>query len=212
MAHDGDDERALAPLDALLSDPLVWEEPPAELEDVVLAAVAAEVAEVGPRPSAGARGVPAWGGRSWVRPFLAGAAAAAVAAVLLVVVVGAFDGGEADRDGGTEVALIGTDLAPEASADALVADTPLGTVLHLDVTGLEGAPEGSYYEVWLRQEGDDGDAVSAGTFHLRGGDGEIELWAGVTPEQYPVVTVTLQEEGGGAESSGQVVLRGRVDG
>ena len=50
--------------------------------------------------------------------------------------------------------------------------------------------------------------VSAGTFHMRGGDGSIELWSGVSPDDYPLVTVTIQQEADGAESSGRVVLRG----
>jgi hypothetical protein len=210
---DGVDVRNDA-LARLLGDPLVWDEPPAGLEDQVVAAIAAEAAgQQGSSPAT----APAPGGavvtsrRPWARPFLAGVGAAA-AIVLLVAGVALFAGGEGEDDrGGTEVALAGTELAPEASADALVADTPLGTVLHLDVRDLPPAPEGAFYEVWMRQEGDDGDAVSAGTFHMRGGDGEVELWSGVPPERYPVVTVTLQQEGEGPESSGQVVLRGTVE-
>ena len=37
------------------------------------------------------------------------------------------------------------------------------------------------------------------------------LWSGVDLERYPTLTVTLQQEGAGAESSGQVVLSGTVD-
>jgi hypothetical protein len=202
-----------ASLDALLSDPLVWEEPPPGLEDLVVAAIAAEAEERGPAPGPlRTPGAPAWGGRAWVRPFLVGAAAASAAAILLVVVVGGLGSSDEDRSGGTEVALAGTDLAPDAAAVATVADTPLGTVVDLDVSDLAAAPEGTYYQAWLRQDGDDGELVSAGTFHMRGGDGEIALWAGVSAEQYPVLTVTLQEEGEGPASSGEVVLRGRVDG
>jgi hypothetical protein len=52
--------------------------------------------------------------------------------------------------------------------------------------------------------------VSAGTFHLRGGgDAEIELWAWVDIEDYPLFTVTLQPEGL-APYSGQVVLMARL--
>jgi len=54
--------------------------------------------------------------------------------------------------------------------------------------------------------------VSAGTFHFRGGGGDdpIILWAAVSPADYPLVTITLQDLDGGAESSGRVVLRGRL--
>ena len=205
-----------APVDELLQDPRVWEEPPPELEDLVVAAIVAEAAArpeqddegaADRRPATGAA-VARGEGRRWVRPFLAGVGAAAAAAVLVLLVVqGPDDGGPS---GGTEVALAGTELAPDASADAVVTDTPQGTVVDLDVQGLQPAPPGTYYEAWLRQEGPEGELVSAGTFHLRGGDGRVSLWAGVAPEDYPLLTVTLQPEGGGPASSGDVVLRGRV--
>ncbi|OWY60007.1 hypothetical protein B7486_71515, partial [cyanobacterium TDX16] len=132
-----------APLDALLSDPLVWEEPPAGLEDLVVAAIAEEAEQRGPAPGPlHPPGSPAWGGRAWVRPFLVGAAAASAAAILVVVVLGGLGGSDEDRSGGTEVALAGTELAPDASAVATVADTPLGTVVDLDVTELAAAPDG----------------------------------------------------------------------
>ena len=87
--------------------------------------------------------------------------------------------------------------------------TPIGTRIILDVAGLPPAEPGTYYEAWMRVDAETG--VSAGTFHLRGGDGEIELWSGVTAADYPLLTVTVQDEGQAA-SSGVVVLRGRIDG
>lgn len=237
--HDEDAARLDAHTEALLADPLLWEEPPPGLEDLVVAAIAAEAAAGGPpelardetrdeagrpRPSAGP--APSSAGtvsgldehrarrterRAWVRPFAAGAAAAAVVAVLVLGGIGVL-GSDDDGSGpaGVEVALAGTELAPEASAVADVVDTPQGTRIDLDVTGLEPAPDGTFYQAWLRQPGEGGEGVSAGTFHLRGGDGQIELWAGVTPDDYPLVTVTLQDEGAGSASSGDVVLRGTV--
>ncbi len=274
----GDDEPMadvdLGPLDALLRDPLVWEEPDPDLGDAVLAAIQAEMQTVGrpldqappaqtpfgveevpgenrvwtvqqvsptgessalyagqsldddqdaPQGHSGHQGQNQDHGsaveseatvvsldsrrRRWVAPLVS-------AAATLLIVVGAGLGwrilsAEETREPDYLVALGGTDLAPDASAEAAVSNTALGTVLILDVRGLEPAPEGQYYEAWLRQSPEVG--VSAGTFHLRGGDGSIELWAGVTPEDYPLITVTLQEEGGGAASSGQVVLAGRVE-
>lgn len=140
--------------------------------------------------------------RRWVGPFVAGVAAAIVLFAGFAFVVGGDD-----RDG-VELALDSTELAPEAQGVVEIVGTPNGTVLLLDVSGLPPAPEGSYYEAWLRQDAEVG--VSAGTFHLRGGGGEIELWAGVTTEDYPLFTITIQDE---AEpvSSGRVVLRGLVE-
>ena len=40
----------------------------------------------------------------------------------------------------------------------------------------------------------------------------VELWSGVPLDRYPTLTVTLQQEGAGQESSGQVVLSGEVGG
>jgi hypothetical protein len=199
--------------EALLADPLLWEEAPPGIEDAVVAAIAAERAAGGPdaaddlaiRRTARSRRV---AGRGWSRPFVAGAAAAAAAVLLVVGVVSLTATDEGSDGNGVEVALAGTDLAPGAAAVADVADTPQGTRIVLDVAGLAAAPDGTYYQAWLREDADDGDSVSAGTFHLRGGDGVIELWAGVTLEDYPVLTVTLQDESGGPESSGEVVLRG----
>ncbi len=134
-------------------------------------------------------------------------ALAAVAAALVLLGGFALFAGSDDGVDGVELALAGTDLAPDASAQVVVTDTPQGTRIDLDLTGLPPAPAGSYHEAWLRQSPEIG--VSAGTSHLQGGDGSVELWAGVTLDDSPLVTVTLQEEGAGAESSGRVVLTGR---
>jgi hypothetical protein len=107
-----------------------------------------------------------------------------------------------------EVALAATDLAPEATATAAISAPGAGTRIVLDVAGLEPAPPGQYYEAWLRKDAEVG--VSAGTFHLRSGDCEIELWAGVSTSDYPLLTVTLQDEAQ-TESSGKVVLKVLLD-
>ncbi|MEL6981173.1 MAG: anti-sigma factor [Actinomycetota bacterium] len=226
----------LAALDALLGDEAVWEEPTPGLEDAVVAAIGQEMRGANMAPIIGLdpvdRPAPTPGlapldrsrgpaepesdtvvpfetrTRRWVGPLLGAAAA-------LLLVAGFSLGNRLLTDDGEVppdhlVALAGTELEPEASAVVDVLATPLGTRLILDVTDLPPAPEGQYYEAWLRQSPEIG--VSAGTFHLRGGDGAIELWAGVTVDDYPLITVTIQEEGAGAASSGRVVLAGRVDG
>lgn len=211
---DDDEAQVGARVAALLGDPLTWaESDPGSEESIVAAVSAAAEAEAeadGPAPmpdpersTDGGQVVPLSTARRWVAPFLAGAAT-----VLLVVGAVALlgDSGGDDADV-VAVGLQGTSEAPGATATAEVAATPLGTRIELSVEGLPPAPEGTYYEAWLRQGPDVG--VSAGTFHLRGGDGSIELWAGVDLDDYPLVSVTLQDEGGGAESSGVVVLRGR---
>lgn len=103
--------------------------------------------------------------------------------------------------------LAGTPLAARAHAGVELADTPSGAELLLDVSGLPPAAPGTYYEGWLT--GDRG-WVSIGTFHLRRGTDEVVLWSGVELADYPLIAVTVQTEGGGAKSSGRVVLRGEV--
>lgn len=232
-------EAELAALGDLLGDEAVWEEPPPGLEDAIVSSIRREQAtasetgsgavpdigsaELRPLGTGGADPAPApvpdrsdradilpfeRPRRRWVGPLLGAAAALlAIAAFSLGVRLT-----EDSTDGEPDflVALTPTDLAPGAEADADVVATPLGTRIILDISGLPPAPEGQYYEAWLRQSPEVG--VSAGTFHLRGGDGSIELWAGVTVDVYPLITVTLQDEGAGAASSGRVVLKGSVDG
>lgn len=226
----------LAALGALLGDEAVWDEPTPGLEDSVVSAIRREMGGVGVTPITDI-GSPDRGSaepglapldrprlleqsdpapvipidrrpRRWVGPLLGAAAALLVVAGFSLGARLLADDNEVQSD--HLVAMAGTDLAPDASAVADILATPLGTRIILDVTGLPPAPEGQYYEAWLRQSPEIG--VSAGTFHLRGGDGAIELWSGVLVDDYPLVTVTLQEEGAGAASSGRVVLAGRVDG
>lgn len=188
-------------LAALLADPAIWEPLDAATEARIVVAIRDEAgaAEVDVRSAVV---VPISQRRRWVAPFAAGAAAVALVVGVLAVV--ADDAGD---DWSLEVALESTELAPAAAGVIGVDTTPLGTRIVLDVSGLPPADDGQYYEAWLRTGPDIG--VSAGTFHLRGGDGEIELWAGVTIDEYPLFTITIQDEAD-PTSSGRVVLRARV--
>jgi len=202
----GDLEATTAVLDALgpsLRDRAVWSEPPASLGDSIVAAIAAERV-TSPAPPATAdldvqrrRRRP---GR-WLGAVAAAALALAIGAGLLLT-------REGDEQPGDQLAITGTDLAPDASATAVVDDTGAGVAIRLDLRGLEPAPEGQYYQGWLRNA--EGELVSIGTFHMRDGDATITLWAGVEVKDYPTLTVTLQTEDEGTGSSGQVVLRGSL--
>jgi hypothetical protein len=114
-----------------------------------------------------------------------------------------------DGGAGREFAVAGTELAPGASAVATVEDTGSGVSIELDVSGLPPAEPGTYYQAWVK--GPDG-LVTVGTFHMRGGDDKVDLWSGVPLDRYPTLTVTLQDEDAGQESSGRVVLSGDVGG
>jgi hypothetical protein len=203
LADDSATAALMAAFAPVLEDDAVWVEPPPGLEDAIVAAIAADAALPAAPPA------PARRARRAARPRTTWwlAAAAAVVAIVAVGIVATRGGGDG---GGEELAMIGTDLAPLASADGTVEEMTAGTEVHLEIHDLPPAPDGTYYQAWARSP--DGELVSMGTFHMRGGDATVTLWSGVSPEDFPIVTVTLQTLGAGAESSGQVVLRGEIGG
>ena len=151
-----------------LTDPTIWEEPSLELEDQVVALIA------GNRDRSPTE--PGWLQR-WVRPL--------AAAAVVVVAVGFYS---MIRTPGPdwEVAMPGTDLAPLATSTVAGWNTDAGTRLLVAVEGLDPAPAGHVYELWLSQ----GPLhISAGTFTAAG---EIELWSGVTRADFPRLWVTLE--------------------
>ncbi len=140
----------------------------------------------------------------WLLGGLATAAAVAVIAIGALAVV--------NRDGaiaGTEVALAGSELMPDASAVAHVEPRDDGVRIVLEVTGLPPAPPGSFYAAWVVKE-EPRTRIPIGTFHLRGGGADqIELWSGVSTDDYPIVSVTRQSEADPA-GPGEPMLRGRL--
>ena len=193
------DDAARAELDELrrlFASPGTWDDPPPELADDIVAEIRAEAPEV--RPDSGARAA----GRGCAPSLTVAAAAAVVLAVAArrrarhsrrrrrrVV--------RARRHGGH----------PGASGSATVESTGSGLSISLTIEGLPPAEPGTFYQAWMRS---DIGSVPIGTFHAREGDGPIELWSGVDVADYPTMTVTLQQEGAGPESSGIVVLRGEI--
>jgi hypothetical protein len=175
----------------------VWDDPRPGLEDEIVAAIRAEPVSIATvRTTRERRRFPGW---------IAAAAAVAIVAVGAVLVVRA--GGDDNETAGesTEASLAGTDLAPDARANAIFTPTPAGLKILLDAEGLPGAPPGEMYEAWVS----DGEIrVSAGTFHLRNGHNPIELWAGTDDPRFHLLTVTIEPIDGVADSSGQVVLKG----
>jgi hypothetical protein len=179
----------------LFASPSTWDEPPPELADDIVAGIRAELPD--PLPTTVHRG------RAWLRPVvMAAAAAAVVLAVALGVVLALRDG-----DDGESFTLAATDVVPGAGGSATVETTGSGLSISLTIEGLPPAEPGTFYQAWMR--GDIG-SVPIGTFHARQGDGPIELWSGVDVADYPTMTVTIQREGAGTESSGFVVLRGEI--
>jgi hypothetical protein len=188
----------------LLADESVWAEPASDGVEDLLAAIEAESAG---RAAPGVRPSAASARRRAVRRRALIALSAAAALVIVVGAVGIV--ARSGDDGGREFDVAGTELAPEASAVATVDERGSGVAIELDVRGLPPAEPGTYYQGWVK--GAEG-LVTVGTFHMRAGDDTVDLWSGVPLDRYPTLTVTLQDEGGGQESSGRVVLSGQVGG
>jgi hypothetical protein len=105
-----------------------------------------------------------------------------------------------------QAALAPTKLLPGARGEATLTKTPSGWRITLDATGLPHLAGGRFYEAWLRNPG--GVLVPLGTFN----DGrKVTLWAGVSPKDFPTLSVTRERADGDQGSSGNKVLVGTVD-
>lgn len=212
-----EDRADLDDLRALLRTPSAWAEPGPDLEDRVVAAIAAQASararagEVGtsqaetPRRTEAPSAAPAGKRRrlTWLRPAyaLGGAALAAVVAVVIVVSMGS-SGPSALH---FAMVLNGTSLAPAAHGNAMLTKTTAGWRIQLNATGLPRLANGRYYQAWLKNA--QGILVPVGTFNE---PEHITLWAGVPATSFPTLTVTLQQANGNPASSGKRVLVGRI--
>jgi hypothetical protein len=177
---------------AVLASPETWAQPPADLRERLHAAVVT-----------GSAAVPLTRRRSRLAPLVAAAAGLVLLVALAIGLVVTRSGSPAPVATG---ALTATSLAPGASGSATVHANASGFRITLDVHGLRPAPNGYFYEAWLKDPA--GHLVAVGTFHARQGGKGIVLWSGVDPHRYTTMTVTLQQEGSVPVSSGRVVLKG----
>lgn len=100
-------------------------------------------------------------------------------------------------------ALAPTTLVPRAGGEVTFTKTASGWRIELDSTGLPRRQGALFYEAWLRSPA--GVLVPIGTFN----EGrKVTLWAGVSPEDYPSLTVTRERADGNQASSGEKVLVG----
>lgn len=180
------DHSGLERIGEALAEAGVWSEPPADLRERV-------VGELTTR-------------RAPSRPGRRLRLAAAAALVALVAGVGTWWWWVDSRPPPPhwEVTLVGTELAPRATGVVRGWETPHGTAVWLEVTGLEPAPEGHFYELWFVGEGG---FVSAGTFRAAPG---FELWAGVSLEDYPRLGITLEPDDGDPDRTGVKVMGSRA--
>ena len=183
-----------AQLDAIgtaLADPAVWAQPGPHLEERIVATVAAEQRSARPpdaRPS-----------RRFGRVLLGVAAALVIAAGAVV----GLTGHRSDTAVTYTAVLAGTPLAVAASGQATLTQTSSGWRIELHASGLPRRDGGDFYEAWLKSTG--GVLVPIGTFNE---PAQVTLWAGVSPADFPTLTVTQQQGNGNPASSGRVVLKG----
>jgi anti-sigma-K factor RskA len=177
---------------AILGQDATWSEPPPEVGDRLLAAIGSHGA-----PSSHANPDRT---RRWVTP-VAAVVAMAAAVVLVAGLLGVFSNPDEQV-----VAIAGTELHPDAKGQAAIRETESGWWIRLDVEDLPAANDGTYYEGWVWN--DQGQGVSIGTFHFRGGERSVVLWSGVNPADYPAIWVTLEDEDGDPSASDRVVMRG----
>ena len=105
-----------------------------------------------------------------------------------------------------QAALAPTILLPKARGEATLTKTSSGWRIELKVTGLRRLDAGRFYEAWLRNSA--GVLVPVGTFNV---GPKVTLWAGVSPKDFPTLSVTREQADGDQASSGEKVLVGTVD-
>jgi hypothetical protein len=130
------------------------------------------------------------------------AAAALVAAILLA----SFSILATNSSPDYRAALGGTALAPSAHASAAIRHNDAGFHITLDAKGLPVLPAGEYYQAWLKNSA--GVLVPIGTFSSS--DARVTLWSGVSPKDFPTMTVTIEKTDNDQRSSGRRVLTGVV--
>jgi Anti-sigma-K factor rskA len=137
------------------------------------------------------------------RFVLGGVAAAAVAVVAVAVGLGVF--GSRTTGERFSAALGPTALSPGATGRVTLTKTTSGWRIKLAATGLPRRDGGRFYEAWLKNRA--GVLVPIGTFN----DGRrVTLWAGVSPKDFRILTVTRERADGDQASSGEKVLVGTV--
>ena len=194
----GDDELAqVESWTRLLADDATWVEPAPDLEDLVVASISAA-----PRPSSARWASTSRRTTSWVRPLLAGLAAAA--AIVFAVFLLSNRGDKEATFATSE--LSGTELATSATGRTVIYKDTSGFRIELRARHLPRLDDGRFYQAWLK--GPKG-TVPIGTFSEGRGDW-VTLWSGVSPVDYPTLTVTIEEPDGNQASSGHKVLSGDV--
>ena len=224
-----DDQAELDAFLALVDGPSLWDEPGPDLGDRIVDAIAAEAREAGlVRPASALPSPPradtisatptnvvplSSRQRNRILDGIGAALIGAAAATLIAVVVTRDDTSTpsvAEPD--ATITIVGTELQPDASGTAEITVVASGVRIELDVPGLPRRDGDEFYEAWLRSVDGEG-LVPIGTFHDAN---DVVLWAGVTIDDYPILTVTKETVAGPKDpnqgSSGEVVVKGQLGG
>jgi len=162
-----------ARLSSTLSSHSLWEEPSSDLSDRILQTVRGH----DERDFSDRRTQP---------EHQRTALFAVVAVTLLIALAGTFFATRS-LTADWEMTLATSEEIPGATAVIRGWSTAMGTRMVLDITGIEDAPSGSYYEIWMTAL--DGRHISAGTFS---GSGQVTAFAGVRRADYPRIWITLE--------------------
>ncbi len=175
---------ALGSMLQILDDPLLWIEPPPELEQRVTRLI--ETSDVEQPPMTGRR-------RRWQ-------IIAAAAVLIVAVATGAFLFG---RQPPPDWEITTAGVGPGESAVAVIGGWNVegGTRVVLAAEGLAAAPDGYTYELWFIS---DSTPISGGTFAAA--DQPVNLFVGVGRREYPRVAVTLEPLDGDPAPSGIFVF------
>jgi hypothetical protein len=162
-----------AKLSSTLSSHSLWEEPSSDLSERILQTVRGQ----DERSHADKRAQP---------EHQRTALFVGVAVTLLIALAGTFFATRS-LSADWEMTLASSEELPEATAVIRGWSTSMGTRMVLDINGIEDAPSGSYYEIWMTAP--DGRHISAGTFS---GSGRVTAFAGVRRADYPRIWITLE--------------------
>jgi Anti-sigma-K factor rskA/Sigma-70 region 2 len=194
---DPEERHALDGIRDLLADPTLWEDPSADLEDDVVAAITAQ-SQVATLEA------------DRDRSNLLRRRVLAVAAVVLVVLAAGTVALRPWQSNGPSaqhfaMTLHATPLAPDARGNASLTKTASGWRIVLHATGLTRLDNGRYYQAWLKNAA--GTLVPVGTFNDAR---NVTLWSGVSPVDYSTLTITIEAADGNQASSGRRVVVGTI--
>jgi Anti-sigma-K factor rskA len=137
-------------------------------------------------------------------PRAAVALGAAVAVAAVAIGLAAVASGPSPEQ--LHAALAATPALPGATGEATLTKTTSGWRIELDATGLPRLDDGRFYQAWPKNAA--GVLVPIGSFN----EGtQVTLWAGVSPHDFPTLSVTRERADGDQASSGEKVLVGTVD-